>query len=154
MGRNPRLAKKKEKSRQRATAQRLRSGQRRGPVISTALCRRLCFRQGKQTLHLLGSKHLRKTLTAENHHLLRRPGVGLNEAAGCLQSGSEVLQLLDNLDLAGLAAVLADEDLIRLLQTLNTPVSGGLSNSRVVLTRKGLGDPAPNTCWFLDSPKS
>ena len=55
---------------------------------------------------VLGSKHMRKTLTAENHHLLRRPGVGL--------TGSEVLQLLDNIDLAGLAAVLADEDLIRL----------------------------------------
>ncbi|OLQ02541.1 cAMP-dependent protein kinase type I-beta regulatory subunit [Symbiodinium microadriaticum] len=57
-------------------------------------------------LTFLGPKHLKKALTAENHHLLRRPSFGLSEAAGSIQAGAAVLQSVGDLDFSSLAAAL------------------------------------------------
>ena len=59
-------------------------------------------------------------LTRDNHHLLRRPGVGLSEAAGSLHAGADVLQNLMNLDISSLQKVLGDEEVVKALQLLNT----------------------------------
>ena len=70
-------------------------------------------------LTFLGAKHLKKALTAENHHLLRRPSFGLSEA-GSIQAGTAVLQSMGDLDFSSLAAALLDPDIGRALATLNT----------------------------------
>ncbi|CAK9073573.1 unnamed protein product [Durusdinium trenchii] len=66
----------------------------------------------------LSKKHLRRTLSAENHHLLRRPGVGLSEAAGSIAAGADVLAKMDKVAWEKLATVLGG--LRGELQALNT----------------------------------
>ena len=67
----------------------------------------------------LSDKSLKKALTTENSHLLRRPGVGVSEIAGSVLAGVEVL---DNLPAAGLGDLgeLLHADLAAALQKLNT----------------------------------
>ena len=47
----------------------------------------------------LSQKNLKRVLSTENTHLLRRPGVGLSEAAGSLQAGAATLAAMPDLDL-------------------------------------------------------
>ena len=55
----------------------------------------------------LRQKHLKRVLSTENTHLLRRPGVGLSEAAGSLQAGAvATLAAMPDLDLQLLETVL------------------------------------------------
>lgn len=54
----------------------------------------------------LSRKHLRRALSAENHHLLRRPGVGLSEAAGTISAGADVLASIEGIDWKKLSQVL------------------------------------------------
>ena len=68
----------------------------------------------------LGGKSLKALLTRDNHHLLRRPGVGLSEAAGSLQAGADVLQNLMDLDISILQQVLQEEQVVAALRLLNT----------------------------------
>lgn len=60
----------------------------------------------------LGGKCMKALLTRDNHHLLRRPGVGLSEAAGSLQAGADVLQNLMDLDISILQQVLQEEKVV------------------------------------------
>lgn len=68
----------------------------------------------------LGGKCMKALLTRDNHHLLRRPGVGLSEAAGSLQAGADVLQNLMDLDISILQQVLQEEKVVAALRLLNT----------------------------------
>lgn len=68
----------------------------------------------------LSRKNLKQMLGPQNTHLLRRPGVGLSEAAGTLQAGAGVLRSLDGLNLAKLADALASPEVATALQALNT----------------------------------
>ena len=68
----------------------------------------------------LGSKCMKALLTRDNHHLLRRPGVGLSEAAGSLQAGADVLKNLMDLDITVLQTVLGEEEVAKALRVLNT----------------------------------
>ena len=68
----------------------------------------------------LSEKNLQRVVTADNCHLLRRPGVGLSEAASSLQAGIEVLDSLDQVGLQGLHVLLQQRELVEALQVLNT----------------------------------
>lgn len=59
-------------------------------------------------------------MTADNCHLLRRPGVGLSEAASSLQAGIGVLDSLDQVGLQELHVLLQQRELVEALQVLNT----------------------------------
>ena len=67
----------------------------------------------------LSEKNLQRVVTADNCHLLRRPGVGLSEAASSLQAGIEVLDSLDQVGLQGLHVLLQQRELVEALQVLN-----------------------------------
>ena len=68
----------------------------------------------------LSGKQLKKVLGPQNHHLLRRPGVGLSEAAGSIQSGADVASNISGVDFGGLASKLCDAEVASALQVLNT----------------------------------
>ena len=68
----------------------------------------------------LSGKQLKKMLGPQNHHLLRRPGVGLSEAAGSIQSGADVASNISGVDFGGLASKLCDAEVASALQVLNT----------------------------------
>ena len=68
----------------------------------------------------LSRKNLRQLLSADNCHLLRRPGVGLSEAASSLQSGIGVLGALDQVGLDELHLLLGQPELQEALAVLNT----------------------------------
>ena len=82
----------------------------------------------------LSTKELKKRLTSDDHHLLRRPGVGLSEAAGALQAGSDILGNLHQLDLGGLERILLDPAVVDALQTLNTLDEKGGQREQSALT--------------------
>ena len=69
---------------------------------------------------LLASDCLKKLLTTDSSHLLRRPAIGLSEICGSTTAGLEVL---DNLDEAGwpqLKTLLDDAAVVDAFRTLNT----------------------------------
>ncbi len=68
----------------------------------------------------LSHKNLKRLLSTENTHLLRRPGVGLSEAAGSIQAGAATLEAVKELDLRPLAQVLAKTEVQKALAVLNT----------------------------------
>ena len=68
----------------------------------------------------LSGKSLRALLTRDNHHLLRRPGVGLSEAAGSLQAGADVLKNMMDLDITILQRLFEEEEVVAALRLLNT----------------------------------
>lgn len=68
----------------------------------------------------LSQKYLKRTLGKNNSHLLRRPGVGLSEAAGSVQSGTGVLQNFAQLDVQAVAKALEDDEVVKALRVLNT----------------------------------
>ena len=68
----------------------------------------------------LAQKHLQQLVSSENHHLLRRPGIGLSEAAGTLQAGSSILQNFGKLSLDSLRDALGTDGVQAALQILNT----------------------------------
>ena len=68
----------------------------------------------------LAARNLKKLVTNQNHHLLRRPGVGISEAAGTLQAGANTLENFKDLKVEPVAALLADSNGKEALTTLNT----------------------------------
>ena len=68
----------------------------------------------------LGPKNLKKLLTPDSTHLLRRPGVGVSEAVGSVQAGLDVLGALADVELEELASILQDDNLHAALAQLNT----------------------------------
>lgn len=68
----------------------------------------------------LSQKNLRHVVTADNCHLLRRPGVGLSEAASSLQSGIGVLEAMDQVGFGELRDLLQQTELQEALAVLNT----------------------------------
>ena len=68
----------------------------------------------------LGPKNLKKLLTPDSTHLLRRPGVGVSEAVGSVQAGLDVLGALADVELEELAAIFKDDNLHTALAQLNT----------------------------------
>ena len=68
----------------------------------------------------LGTKHLKTLLTADSSHLLRRPGVGISEAAGSVQAGVDVLRALADVELEEFASIFQDPDFNTALAQLNT----------------------------------
>ena len=68
----------------------------------------------------LSQKNLQQIVTPENHHLLRRPGVGLSEAAGTLQAGSSILKNFEKLNMDSLRDALGTDGVQGALQVLNT----------------------------------
>ncbi|CAE7336934.1 unnamed protein product [Symbiodinium sp. CCMP2592] len=68
----------------------------------------------------LGTKHLKALLTADSTHVLRRPGVGISEAAGSVQAGVDVLGALADVELEELASIFHDPDFNAALAQLNT----------------------------------
>lgn len=88
----------------------------------------------------LSHKNLRHLLSADNCHLLRRPGVGLSEAASSLQSGIGVLGALDQVGLEELHLLLAQPELQEALAVLNTTDTSveDRSSERVVGALKNL----------------
>lgn len=68
----------------------------------------------------LTARNLKKLVTNQNHHLLRRPGVGISEAAGTLQAGANTLENMKDLTVESVTALLADNDVKEALTTLNT----------------------------------
>ena len=68
----------------------------------------------------LAQKNLKRLLSADNSHLLRRPGVGLSEAAGSLQAGAAALAAAADLDLRPLRDVLNKSSVQAALAVLNT----------------------------------
>ena len=68
----------------------------------------------------LGSRNLKKLLTPDSSHLLRRPGVGVSEAAGSVQAGVDVLKQLVDVELEELASFFQDPGLQAALSQLNT----------------------------------
>ena len=82
----------------------------------------------------LSTKELKKRLTSDDHHLLRRPGVGLSEAAGAIQAGSDVLDNLKQLDFGGLEKILLDSAIVEALHTLNTLDEKGGQREQSALT--------------------
>lgn len=69
---------------------------------------------------LLQSRNLKKLVGNGNHHLLRRPGVGLSEAAGTLQAAASVVKNMKNLARQPLEKLLSDGAVADALQMLNT----------------------------------
>ena len=70
--------------------------------------------------NFLAHKNLKKLVTPQNHHLLRRPGVGISEAAGTLKVGTDMLGQMENLDIEPLTAALGKDAVQEALQVLNT----------------------------------
>ena len=68
----------------------------------------------------LGPKNLKKLLTPDSTHLLRRPGVGVSEAVGSVQAGLDVLGALADVELEELATIFQDDNLHAALAQLNT----------------------------------
>ena len=68
----------------------------------------------------LSQKNLKRVLSTENTHLLRRPGVGLCEAAGSLQAGAATLAAMPDLDLQLLETVLNKAEVKEALAMVNT----------------------------------
>ena len=68
----------------------------------------------------LGPKNLKKLLTPDSTHLLRRPGVGVSEAVGSVQAGLDVLGALADVELEELATIFKDDTLHAALAQLNT----------------------------------
>ena len=68
----------------------------------------------------LGPKNLKKLLTPDSTHLLRRPGVGVSEAVGSVQAGLDVLGALADVELEELATILKDDNVHAALAQLNT----------------------------------
>lgn len=60
----------------------------------------------------LSQNFLKRTLGKNNSHLVRRPGVGLSEAAGSVQSGTEVLQNFEQLDFKLVTDVLIERPFV------------------------------------------
>eukprot|EP00438_Fugacium_kawagutii_P025234 Skav236123 [mRNA] locus=scaffold900:1522:8592:- [translate_table: standard] len=69
---------------------------------------------------MLQARNLKKLVSNENHHLMRRPGVGISEAAGSLQAAAAVVQSMKNLDLKPVEKLLSDKNVVEALQMLNT----------------------------------
>ena len=65
-------------------------------------------------------RSLKRMLSTENTRLLRRPGVGLSEAAGSLQAGAATLAAVSELDLSALEQVLNKKEVKEALAMLNT----------------------------------
>lgn len=88
----------------------------------------------------LSQKNLRQVVTADNCHLLRRPGVGLSEAASSLQAGIGVLENLDQVEFGGLRDLLHQPELQEALAVLNTTDSSveDRSSERMVAALKSL----------------
>ena len=82
----------------------------------------------------LSTKELKKRPTSDDHHLLRRPGVGLSEAAGAIQAGSDVLGNLKQLGFGGLEKILLDPAVVEALHTLNTLDEKGGQREQSALT--------------------
>ena len=70
----------------------------------------------------LSPKHLKETLGPHNSHLVRRPGVGLSEAAGSVQAGADVLQNLEAVNFAEVAEALGNQEVAEVLNTLDASV--------------------------------
>eukprot|EP00435_Cladocopium_sp_Y103_P013586 s2255_g3.t1 len=84
---------------------------------------RIVTRPGAQLeclAHFNGSPEEPELVTNQNHHLLRRPGVGISEAAGTLQAGANTLQNIKDLKVEAVAALLLDGEVSQALSTLNT----------------------------------
>ena len=85
----------------------------------------------------LSGKSLRALLTRDNHQLLRRPGVGLSEAAGSLQAGADVLKNMMDLDITILQRLFEEEEVVaalRLLNTLDPSVERGTTDLQGAIT--------------------
>ena len=70
----------------------------------------------------LGRKNLKKLLSPDTSHLLRRPGVGVSEIAGSVQAGLDVLQNFDDAGFLDLRAMFdaGGEELAQAWKTINT----------------------------------
>eukprot|EP00435_Cladocopium_sp_Y103_P025548 s4273_g6.t1 len=77
-------------------------------------------RKAIDDVSFLGTKNLKKVLSAHNSHLLRRPGIGLSEAAGSVQAGADVLGNIDAVNFAEVGAALEQKEVKEALQVLNT----------------------------------
>ena len=96
------------------------------------------FHQKQDDFTYLSSKELKKRLTSDDHHLLRRPGVGLSEAASAIQAGSDILKNLKQLDLEGLERILSDNSIVEALRVLNTwDEAGGQRDHKALTTALG-----------------
>lgn len=87
------------------------------------------LKKGMDDLAFLAARHLKTLVTNQNHHLLRRPGVGVSEAAASLQAGANMLENMKELNLDAVSAFLLDPDVKQALATLNTRDSTATRNA-------------------------
>ncbi|CAE7715459.1 unnamed protein product [Symbiodinium microadriaticum] len=80
----------------------------------------------------LAAKSLKSLLTPDSTHLLRRPGVGVSEAAGSIQAGADVLGSLPDIELDVLAGIFQEPELQGALAQLNTVDSSVQHDSKDV----------------------
>ena len=90
------------------------------------------LRKGMDDLAFLAARHLKTLVTNQNHHLLRRPGVGVSEAAASLQAGANMLENMKELNLDAVSAFLLDPDVKQALATLNTRDSTATRNAATI----------------------
>ena len=90
------------------------------------------LKKGMDDLAFLAARHLKTLVTNQNHHLLRRPGVGVSEAAASLQAGANMLENMKELNLDAVSAFLLDPDVKQALATLNTRDSTATRNAATI----------------------
>ena len=92
---------------------------------------------------ILDYKNFSETLSTNNCHLLRRPGVGLSELAGSLRHGVEILELLKNdADATGFTSVLdaIDESVLAALGTIDQKGPEADRSKKSVQVRRSIMD--------------
>ena len=93
----------------------------------------------------LGHKNLKKMLGPENHHLVRRPGVGLSEAAGSIAAGAAVAESLNTIDWEALKTALGSITAeLQVINTLDATVEHSekrMAEALEAILKKFCGDP-------------
>eukprot|EP00438_Fugacium_kawagutii_P027826 Skav211734 [mRNA] locus=scaffold1682:111102:112649:+ [translate_table: standard] len=103
-----------------------------------ALLRTACDTEGSALIKkskvndyaLLSERNLKKTVSNQNCHLLRRPGVGLSETAGTLQAGANALAHADDFSMKALTKLLNEPKVAEALRTLNTMDQAGTRDEK------------------------